>query len=92
MHLRILFAQYRLVPKFPKSRRGRPTLHLRDDLLRHVAKQIEGQGYPLTRNEATRDAESAASIMAMALRHLGTPLSESQINAILGSNERRPRR
>jgi hypothetical protein len=85
MELRTLITSRRSLLKRPKNRRGAPTRHNRNGLLRHAAKQIETQGYPLTRNAATDDTESAASIIAMALEQLGAPISESQLNAIVRS-------
>jgi hypothetical protein len=84
MELRILIASRKSLLKRLKNGRGASTRRYRNGLLRHAAKQIETQGYPLTRNQASK-TESAASIIAMALKQLGATISESQLNAIVRS-------
>jgi len=66
-----------------KKRRGKPTRSHRDDAIRRVAIKLVMQGYKPTRNDVTRDKDSASSIICQALRRLGEKLSEKSINAIV---------
>ena len=71
-----------------KKRRGKPTRSHRDDAIRRVAIKLVMQGYKPTRNDVTRDKDSASSIICQALRRLGEKLSEKSINAIVAKNSR----
>jgi hypothetical protein len=66
-----------------KKRRGKPTRSYRDHAIQSVAIKLVMQGYKPTRNDVTRDKDSASSIICQALRRLGEKLSEKSINAIV---------
>jgi hypothetical protein len=70
-----------------KSGSGKPTRSWRDNALCVAAHFLVADGYDLTRNEATRDqesAESAASIIRQALKRISDrKLGEKRLNAIL---------
>ena len=66
-----------------KKRRHKPTRSYRDHAIQNVAIKLVMQGYKPTRNDVTRDKDSASSIICQALRRLGEKLSEKSINAIV---------
>jgi hypothetical protein len=66
-----------------KKRRHKPTRSYRDHAIQNVAIKLVMQGYKPTRNDVTRDKDSASSIICQALRRLGENLSEKSINAIV---------
>ena len=70
-----------------KKRRHKPTRMNRDMALYLAAKRLVAEhGISRTRNDATRDRtdrQSAGSIICEALKRLGEPLTEKQVNAIV---------
>lgn len=71
-----------MLPRTGK-RRGKPTRRYRDMALRMATERLTGRGYLRSRNEATRQWESAASIIAAALARLGERMTEKQVSAIV---------
>jgi hypothetical protein len=66
-----------------KKRRGKPTRRYRDVAIREAAMRLVSRGYKPTRNDVTRDRDSASSVICQALGHLGEKISEKSINAVV---------
>jgi hypothetical protein len=78
------FAILALWEQTKKRRARKPTRRVRDHAIREAASRLViTRGYKPTRNDVTRDAASAASIIHQALNRLGEKLSEKSINAIV---------
>jgi hypothetical protein len=90
-----LLIEVSLLPKWVKDsvreplfnamlkRKAKPTRHYRNYNIHLAACPLVKRGYLLTRNEVTRDKQSAAAIIQKALARLGVRMSEKQINAIV---------
>ena len=63
--------------------KGKPKRSWRDAKIRCAAVRLVILGYKPTRNDATRDRPSAASIIQQALHRLGEKMSEKSINAVV---------
>src|SRR5271169_3304617 len=70
------FAIWALLEQTKKRRARKPTRHVRNDAIRQAAFRLVTRGYKPTRNDVTRDRDSAASIIHQALNRLGEKLSE----------------
>jgi hypothetical protein len=66
-----------------RKRKGKPTRRNRNEAIRSAAIKLVMRGYKPTRNDVTRDRDSASSIIHQALRRLGEKMSEKSINAIV---------
>jgi hypothetical protein len=75
-----IFALLKLTKKRPARK---PTRRNRDNAIREAAIKLVMRGYKPTRNDVTRDRDSASSIIHQALRRLGEKMSEKSINAVM---------
>jgi len=66
-----------------KKREGKPKRSWRNRTIRDAAIRLVLRGYRPTRNDATSDKASAASIIHQALNRLGEKMSEKSINAFV---------
>jgi hypothetical protein len=71
------------------DRRGHPPNHARDLFIHATVETVKAHGFDVTRNTATREHESACSIVATALAELGVVLSEKSIERIWKENSAR---
>src|SRR5262249_54445758 len=73
-----------LLEQMKKRPARKPKRSFRDHAIREAASRLViTRGYKPTRNDATRDRDSAASIIHQALNRLGEKMSEKSINAIV---------
>jgi hypothetical protein len=66
----------------PPDGRGHPPNHARNLFIHAAVETIKAHGFDVMRNTATREHESACSIVAAALAELGIVLSEKSIERI----------
>jgi hypothetical protein len=66
-----------------KKRRGKPKRSFRNMAIELAAMRLVLRGYMATRNDETRDKDSASSIIHQALHRLGGKMSEKSINAVI---------